>query len=134
MEPSGRSKIARLGLDPIYIIIKEIQGNFLKLGLVLPEYISTSITLQRVNIEAIRRFVESFYSNESFTLVAHGVAGINTIGYNLQYIVGSQFGSYNGTIRISSNPQGLEVLLPRDVSELLIEKLSKLLKDQKVKV
>ncbi len=104
------------------------------MGIVLPEYISTSITLQRVNIEAIRRFVESFYSNESFTLVAHGVAGINTIGYNLHYIVGSQFGSYNGTIRISSNPQGLEVLLPRDVSELLIEKLSKLLKDQKVKV
>ncbi len=72
--------------DPVYVEISEVHGRYLKLNILLFTGITTVITLQRVSLDDMRRFVDSFYKDERVKLVGYGIAGMSSINYDLDYI------------------------------------------------
>jgi hypothetical protein len=119
--------------DPIYI---ELTSQFpTKVGfnlLIHTNDIKGKFEFENVGLKDLKKLVNKYYNNESATIISYPNPGSNNINYKLNYTNDPRLGNY--PFYIDTNPRGIEIRLSPDIAELLIEKFSRLLEDQKGKI
>lgn len=120
--------------DPIYIEVSTRDNLKVTFDLIFEsEYFVEGFNFENVKLNDIRNFVDRAYEDKSVLLRSYKSQGRN-LSYSLTYNSYSSKDLYSPSITLASIPSDFSVELKPETSELLLEKFSRLLRDNKNKM